>query len=126
MGHASDDGKVGWKRERVQGTRPDRLLKMDDKMMQVCASYKYRRDLVEGVVPSLLPSGRLMTQNEAMMRSVQDGGHHTSIDSPDLRQGLAWELAVRAVRKNMVRYHERKTSVYLISLRDTRVWKHLV
>lgn len=72
--------------------------------MQVCASYKYRRDLVEGLIPRSLPSGRPMTGTEAMLCSVQDGELYISINPPNLRQGLAWELAMRSVRKHMVRY----------------------
>ncbi|GMH42367.1 hypothetical protein BSKO_10286 [Bryopsis sp. KO-2023] len=104
-GFDTPHGKIAWHEEKLEGALHDIRYSTESELMQVYASFKFRRDLVEGlkskkgVVPSSL-SGRPMERFEAVSRKVKCKGFHSEIQSPDLRQGLGWELVLRSIRKH--------------------------
>lgn len=102
VGHSDENGTIVWEAEKREGSIPTKQFKMDNSLMQVYGSYKYRRDLAEGVQSCCSSIGRSMTSLEAQSNSAKHLEDVVDIDSPDLRQGLAWELALRSVRKHMV------------------------
>lgn len=102
VGHMSDNGTVVWETEKREGSLPTEQYRADNHLTQVYGSYKYRRDLVKGVQSCCSTSGRPMDWLEAHTGCVKQLEDVVHIDSPDLRQGIAWELALRSVRKHMV------------------------
>ncbi|GIL70093.1 hypothetical protein Vretifemale_933 [Volvox reticuliferus] len=91
-----------------------------DPAMQVYASYKYVRDVGSGAAgPGLPLRCRVMTQAEAKAGHV--GG--VALHPADMRQGVAWQLAVRALTHKQLQAAEEalRQTTGATDLRDVRV-----
>ncbi|GLI58995.1 hypothetical protein VaNZ11_000818 [Volvox africanus] len=96
------------------------VASLDDPAMQVYASYKYVRDVGSGAGGRGLPRRcRAMTHAEAKAGSV--GG--VALHPADMRQGLAWQLAVRALTHKQLQAAEGalREATGSTDLRDVRV-----
>ncbi|GIL47669.1 hypothetical protein Vafri_4436 [Volvox africanus] len=96
------------------------VASFDDPAMQVYASYKYVRDVGGGAGgPGLPLRCRAMTHAEARAGNV--GG--VALHPADMRQGLAWQLAVRALTHNQLQAAEGalREATRSTDLRDVRV-----
>ena len=70
--------------------------------MQIYGSYKYRRDLASAVHgPGTLSRARALKRSEVETLSAPagKGGAEVPLDPPSMRQAIAWELALRNIRK---------------------------
>eukprot|EP00803_Ostreobium_quekettii_P000036 evm.model.scf_1408EXC.4 EVM.evm.TU.scf_1408EXC.4 scf_1408EXC:14406-18349(+) len=90
--------------------------------MQVFASFKYRRDLAEAVKTTVSAGVcRPLTIPEAEILRVRDRSTGTSwhLDPPDMRQGLAWEFALRG--QCVEEYVKGKTGAATVKVEDLSV-----
>ncbi len=74
-------------------------------LMQVYASYNYRRDLTHVVkTPGMLSRARSLSRDEAETQEadVGKGDAGVSVHPPSMRQAVAWELAFRNIRQSEV------------------------
>lgn len=74
-------------------------------LLQVYASYNYRRDLTVVVkVPGMLSRARSLSRDEAETQEadVGKGDAGVSVHPPTMRQAVAWELAMRNIRQSEV------------------------
>lgn len=97
-GHA--DGALHWSESKQYSKY--REYPWNLKCMQIYASYKWRRDFVKGIKTSgCLTRTRPLKEAEAILCSAQAGRGHdrqVDVDVPNMRQSVAWELALRAIR----------------------------
>ncbi|KAK9839266.1 hypothetical protein WJX81_004770 [Elliptochloris bilobata] len=107
LGYPLDHKTLTWK-ETHWRTRPFREYPWTLSCMQVCASYTLRRDLTEAVkVPGILARSRPLTAEEALGRVAMDTGwacgkevdDDVRLDAAGMRQAIAWELALRNVKR---------------------------
>ena len=71
-------------------------------LLQIYGSYKYRRDLASAVHgPGTLSRARALKRFEVETLSAPAGksGTDVPLDPPSMRQAIAWELALRNMRK---------------------------
>ena len=76
-------------------------------LLQVYASYNYRRDLTKVVkVPGMLSRARSLSRKEAEAQEADVGKADVgvSLHPPTMRQAIAWELAMRNIRQSEVRH----------------------
>ena len=74
-------------------------------LLQIYGSYKYRRDLASAVHgPGILSRARALKRSEVETLSAPagKGGAEVPLDPPSMRQAIAWELALRNIRKEEV------------------------
>ena len=86
--------------EQHTGTLPEKEFSGSLPEMQVYASFKYRRDLAEAAkTPLKFVTGQQLSAAEAESLRIWDKKHGFSwqIDPPNMRQGLAWEFALRGI-----------------------------
>ena len=76
-------------------------------LVQVCASFHFRRDFTETLKAGLLASPRQpLAQEEVLAGKVParaGGGGTVVLDAPEMRQSMAWEFALRGIREHEVR-----------------------
>jgi len=92
--------------EEIRGSLPLQSFSSSSPEAQIYASYNSRRDFMEAVkVPTWEERVREMTQFEIGRSRVAspDRAQATLFDAPTLRQGIAWELAQRAITKKRKR-----------------------
>lgn len=73
--------------------------------MQIYASFKHRRDLTEVLKQTKnVEMTRSLTVKEAKESRVKvdEDGMSWTLESPEMQQAMAWELALRALRKSKV------------------------
>ena len=86
---------------RCLGTKST-LIEPRRTLLQIYGSYKYRRDLASAVHgPGILSRARALKRSEVETLSAPagKGGAEVPLDPPSMRQAIAWELALRNIRK---------------------------
>ena len=76
-----------------EGTLPKERFSFQHPEMQVYASFKHRRDFPDAIKTQTIP------ETCGQIRPLHHSFHGTPIDAPKMRQGMAWELALRNIRK---------------------------
>ncbi|KAK9813578.1 hypothetical protein WJX73_008249 [Symbiochloris irregularis] len=109
LGYPTGDKTMMWNDSEWKEI-PKRQYSWTDADMQICASYKIRRDLLEAAkVPGILGRARLLTTRESSTQtarvSVRDG-EPVAIEPPLMRQSIAWQFAIRAMRAREMRLAE--------------------
>lgn len=75
-----------------KGTFPVEHFLFDKPEMQIYASFKHRRDFADAAKPKFLPKTCFPLTDSSTTQGI-------SLDTPNVRQGMAWELALRNIRK---------------------------
>lgn len=80
-------------RKTQKGTLPKEMFSFEQSQAQIYASFKHRRDFAEAAKLTSIP------ENVYKLKDRQAHVNGVQLDAPRVRQGMAWELAVRNIRK---------------------------
>ena len=89
----SAEGQNTQKETICKGALPRERFPFQCPETQVYASFKYRRDFPDAIKVQTIP------ESCSQIRPFCNSFHGTPIDAPKMRQGMAWELALRNIRK---------------------------